>query len=479
MEKSTIALVPKFNLDSPTTCLSPVQSVEVRLPAEAFLADNDMGNARRMVSAYGDRIRYCYELNKWLFWDDVMWNWASPALMPQLAKSVVDSIILEATDPNPMVRLAVCDHAKKSGNVGKISGMIHLAQSEPGIPIALSALDRNPELMGVGNGVVDLRKGLLLDPDRRLMVTRRTPIAFNPNAECPTWHRFLDTIFNGDTDLINFMQKLLGYIATGNNNAQVLPIFFGTGCNGKSTLMAAIEYVLGDYACRVSTDLIAAKKETTGAKPELVALLGKRAAFSAETKNGCELDEATIKELTGESFITARPLYNEPICIPVTFKVLLSTNYKPVIRGMDHGIWRRILLIPFSVCISESERDPELLDKLKFEAEGILNWIISGAREYLLAGKLKVPAIVAKQVNQYKSEMDVFGQWLSERCVEDAFAKTKSAALYDDYISWCREDGAPPLSSKKFSMELGNRGFDDYKGGGGVRLRSGIKLRAD
>jgi putative DNA primase/helicase len=308
-------------------------------------------------------------------------------------------------------------------------------------------------------GIVDLRDGSVRPHDPALLLTKLCPTPYEPNATAPTWERFLLRLFDGDLDLILFNQRLYGYAATGSCREHVLPIKWGSGANGKSTETTAILDTLGhDYAVPIAQDLLFAK--TGNSHPTGIAdLYGKRVAITHEMDAGTRLAEGLVKSLTGGDRIKARRMQEDFWAFTPTHTLFLGTNSKPVVRGIDDGIWRRLVLIPYQVTIPEAERDTRLGDKLRAEAPGILAWIVAGAIDWYQNG-LNIPAKVSGATAAYRSASDVVGEFLAARCVLKPELKSAAKALYDEYLGWHQDNvGGDPLKQTTFGRNLGERGL--------------------
>ena len=236
--------------------------------------------------------------------------------------------------------------------------------------------------------------------------------------------------------------------------------FFGLGANGKSVFAELIRYVVGDYGRIIASDTLAeSKRQAGGASPDLATLIGCRMALSNETEDGASLAESLVKSWTGGDTVTARKLYCEPFEFTPNFKLLMLGNHRPVVRGTDHGIWRRVRLIPFMKTFAEGEKDLHLLEKLKAETAHILAWMVQGCLEWQHKGLSDVPEIVKAQTADYRAEQDVIGQWLGECTRSDRNAETDSGELYNCYRNWAIDSGLKPASKVSIGRRLTERGF--------------------
>ena len=263
--------------------------------------------------------------------------------------------------------------------------------------------------------------------------------------------------------------------STGETSEQCLFIFYGAGANGKSTFLQTMSYVLGDYSMSTPTETLLVKRR--GAIPNDVARLkGARFVIACEADAEQRLAESLIKQMTGGDTISARFLHQEWFDFEPTHKVFFGTNHKPVIRGTDYAIWRRIRLVPFEITIPEGERDKNLPEKLKAEADGILAWAVQGCQVWQQQG-LGVPEEVKAATDSYREEMDILGEFLKDRCRLSLESKVSSKDLYESYSAWCLDNGQEPVGQRAFVSALKEKGFKRCRiGHGGVRGWIGIEL---
>src|SRR5215208_1617503 len=435
----------------------------------------DTGNAERLADRHGANLRYCHPWGKWLFYDGTRWRVDDRGAVVRLAKDTARSIFEEAKEA------ATDEAAKRLGkwassslSEGKLKSMIGLAQSEPGIPVLPEELDAPTDLLNVLNGTIDLRTGELREHRREDLITKIAPVEYAPEATAPVWAATLERVLPSAA-LRAFFKKLCGYALTGDVSEQLLAVLYGTGANGKSTVLNALLTVLGDYGMQAAPDLLVAKK---GSHPtELADLFGMRFVASIEVEDGSRLAESLVKQLTGGDRIKARRMRQDFWEFEPTHKVFMACNHKPQVRGTDNAIWRRIRLVPFTETIPPAEQDKHLPDKLRQERAGILAWAVEGCREWRREG-LQAPDEVRQATGAYRAEMDVLGAFLRECCELGPEKNVAARDLYAAYKMWCEEGGERPESKRKFGSRLTDRGgFERYRGGadGGHRWR-GVDL---
>lgn len=439
----------------------------------------DMGNAQRLVARHGQNLRYCYPWGKWLIWDGTRWIKDESGEVDRRTKETVRSIYAEvATIEEKTLREVLVDHAKRSESDSKRQAMINSARSEPGVAILPADLDRDPWLLNVLNGTIDLRTGELRAHHHEDLVTKLAHVIYDTKAECPTWWKFLERIFNRNYELILFLQKAVGYALTGITWEQVLFFLYGLGANGKSTFIKVIQALLGDYATQTTSETFMVKRHSNPISNDVADLRGARFVAAVEIESGRHMAEVLVKQMTGGDKLKARFLYSEHFEFDPEFKIFLAANHKPVIRGTDNAIWRRIHLIPFTVQIPEKERDRELPEKLKAELSGILNWGIEGCMNWKDHG-LTPPSAVRDATQNYQQEMDTLADFLAECCIIAPGASVPASDLYKAYTTWGTDAGEKALLSQRtFGVTLSERGFEGKRGTGGKTVRHGIGLRA-
>ena len=432
----------------------------------------DVGNAKRLVRRHGNYFRYCYLWGKVLVWDGMRWKPDDTGEVYRKAKDTVASIYTEASSlaaeasneedeahraKKAEIAEALLKWAKQTEARTKIEAMVALAESEPGIPVTPDQLDTNPWLLNVLNGTINLWTGQLRDHRREDLITNLAPVEYDPIATCPTWEAFLCQIMAGNKNLIDFLQRAVGYALTGDVSEQVIFFLYGIGANGKSTLLNIFMSLLGDYAMKATSDLLMVKKGE--AHPtERADLFGRRFVAAIETEQGKRLAETFVKEATGGDPIRARRMREDFWQFDPTHKIFLATNHKPEIRGTDYAIWRRIRLIPFDVTIPDEEQDKKLSEKLRAEAPGILGWAVRGCLAWQRDG-LGIPEEVKEATLNYRNEMDILANFLNDCCVIEPSAQAGATPLFKTYQKWCGRKDEDAITQKKFGTWLGDKGF--------------------
>lgn len=438
----------------------------------------DLGNARRMVAWHGQDLRYVHSWGKWIIWDGTRWEIDETNEVERRAKQTIAGIYAEAaSSADDDRRKTLAKWAIQSESLQRIRAMIALAQSEAGIPIRHDRLDNQPMLLNCLNGTLDLRTGQLRKHKREDLLTKRIEVNYDPSAECPRWLKFLDRVMSGNQEMIRFLQRAEGYTLTGDVGEQCVFFMLGTGRNGKSTYIETRLALLGEYGQKAPTEMLMMKNNGGGIPNDLARLPGARLVVAAEVEQGRRLAESTVKDLTGGDTITARFLRQEFFDFIPTHKIWMYGNHKPVIKGSDEGIWRRIHLIPFEVQIPENEQDPGLKRKLAEELPGILAWAVRGCLDWQQSG-LGVPESVKAATAGYRAEMDVISAFVEECCTTDKNHYAKFGELYKVYTEWCNTSGERAESKRRFGDSLTERGYKAASGTGNVAIRWGLGIKA-
>lgn len=423
------------------------------------LGCTDYGNAQRLVRRHGDSLRHCYEFNQWLAWTGTHWSF-DPAVAERLAKDTVLSIYEEIGKlADAKERETLHRHAVVSEQASRIAAMLALARSEPGIAIRPDDLDRDAWLLNCTNGTLDLRTGELKPHRQRDLITRCLTFGFDAGVACPRWEAFLRRIMDANDDLIAFVQRAVGYTLTGSTSERCMFILHGGGKNGKTVFLEGMRLLLGDgYTARTPTQTLLAKRGDT-IPNDVARLRGVRLVTASETGDGNRLDEALVKDITGGDRIVARFMRGEWFEFTPHFKIYLSTNYRPRITGTDDAIWDRLRLVPFVIRIPEDERRPmeTMLAGFADELPGMFNWALRGCSDWQREGMGEPPEVRIATAD-YRDDMDVLGEFLSDCCVLRREACVSSRDLYDEYKRWATDAGERPLTHRRFSLWMEHRG---------------------
>lgn len=455
-----------------------IQTVdEEKMRAYTF---DDMGNAERFVDLFGENVRYCYTEKKWYFYNSMRWSVDNLGVILRMADKCVEAMKAEAKlylqadeESGGDMAKAFEKHMKSSRSNKSKKAMLN--EIEHHLPILPIQMDRYKMALNTPSGIINLKNGDVKAHNPEYYFTKITSVDCAEAADCPRWLAFLDDIFAGDKDLIRYIQKAVGYSLTGSTAEQCAFFLYGTGRNGKSTFIDVIRDVFGDYAANIQPETIMVKSSQSNAiNSDIARLKGARLVTSVEPNEGVRLNEGLLKQLTGDDTVTARKLYSEEFEFKPEFKLWMATNHKPIIRGTDTGIWRRIHMIPFNVQIPEDKVDKNLTHKLKAEMTAIFKWCIDGCLMWQREG-LQMPAAVLKSVREYRREMDVISAFIEDKCTLEG--TVQASMLYAAYASWADSNNEYCMSNTKFSTELAKR-FEKIKGRN-YNYFTGISIRSE
>lgn len=356
-----------------------------------------------------------------------------------------------------------------------------------GLGITGQEWDRRPYLLGCTNGVLELKVDLLFRPGRQSdFIKTVSPTEWiDLSQPAPIWEQTLADVFDGDAELIAYIQRLLGYALTGSCTEHVLPIFYGRGRNGKGTILQAIADVLGELAGPVQAEMLLDQgraRSSAGPSADIMSLRGRCIAWASETDEGRKLNAGKVKWLVGGDTLVGRePYARREVSFKPSHTLFLLTNHKPKADADDFALWQRIHLIPFTQSFidrptaeNEKQRNPKLAEKLKTEAPGILAWMVRGFLAWQKEG-LNPPSTVVNATKNYRMDEDLLGQFVCECCVVTQYAMTKAGALRKAYEQWCNDNGYHPVSGNKFSKYLLNHFDRDDSGRHRIYLGVGLK----
>lgn len=423
---------------------------------------DDMGMAQRFLDQLPHRFLYSMTDKMWYAYNGSYWEQDNQGLIEKAADEVInnlknESLVIQDDADKDKVKKAwqkfIKNERSRSSKVNMINEIKHL------VPVLHSQWDKEKMMLNTPSGYIDLTNGTLHDHDYKKMFTQETGVDYTEKVDCPLWIEFLNQTFQNDQELIHFIQKIVGYSLTGSNAEQVMFILFGNGRNGKSVLLNIIKYISGSYAKTMNATTIMQKHNSGGQGPtsDIARLEGARLVVSSEANEGDRIDESLIKQMTGGDTLVARYSYGRDFEFDPVFKLWMATNHMPKIYGTDEGIWRRLIIIPFTHTVKKENIDKNLEDKLKAESMGILKWAIDGAMMWQREG-LNPPEIIKQASQDYREEMDIIEAFISESCVTGDAFKVKASELFDAYKKWADEtNNWEGMSNTKFGMEISKR----------------------
>lgn len=421
----------------------------------------DTGNAHRLYDKFGNIIRYSYNRKKWFFWDGKAWREDASGEVKKLADVICEDLKREAfMEQDEEAQASLLKWATRTASSKSKEAMIKECQHLEGIPASPDDFDRYPDYLNCQNGIVNLRNGELIPHDGNFMQSKICYAEYDPDGNVPQlWLKFLNDVTGGDKDLQLYIQKCVGYSLSGSNREQCAYFLYGMGNNGKSTFLDTISDLMGNYAANTQPESIMLKRfGGDSANSDIARLKSTRFVTCEEPTEGVRLNEGLLKQLTGGSKITCRFLYGDEFEYTPEFKIWVATNHKPVIRGTDVGIWRRIKLIPFEVNIPPDKVDKNLKYKLRKEAPQIMSWAVQGCILWQKEG-LGEPQKVIDAVKEYKGEMDLLATFV-EQCIEiDYETKLKISAqeMFTLYMRWAKANNEFEMSSAKFFREIAKK----------------------
>jgi putative DNA primase/helicase len=429
--------------------------------------DTDAGNAEAFELLHGHRFRYNHTIGKWLVWTGRHWAEDKDGEANRAALSTIRARLSAAT--------TIEDHEKMeervkwaldSEAVWRMEALLKSARNLRSMATTTEQYDRDPFLLTVANGTVNLRTGKLQPSRPENLITRASDVLFEPNAKAPRWTQFLCEVFVDDADLIGFIQRAVGYSLTGDTREQCFFILIGNGANGKSTFVETVSELLGTHAETAEFTTFLLRRTSGAPRNDLARLHAARFVKAAEAEHQAPLAESIIKELTGEDTVAARFLFHEHFTFKPQFKIWLITNHKPEIRGAEKAIWRRVRLIPFIQQFEGTRKDSELRRKLEGELPGILAWAVRGCLTWQKQS-LGVAPRVAQATEEYRQESDQIGRFLKERCTKGPKSVAPAKKLYEDYVEWCSQKLEKPEANNVFARGLAERGIGKKRASGG------------
>lgn len=432
----------------------------------------DTGNAHRLQDKFGHVIRYSYNRKKWYYWDGKVWRLDDTGEIKKLSDVICEDIKREGyQEQDEDTQASLLKWASRTASSKGKESMIKECQHLHGIPVSPDDFDSYTEYLNCQNGIVNLRTGELLPHDSNFGMSKICYSEYDVEGRAPEkWLSFLRDVTGGNEGLQKYIQKSIGYSLTGSNNEQCAYFLYGMGNNGKSTFLDTLSDLMGSYAANAQPETIMMRKfGEGGALSDIARLKSTRFVTSEEPTEGVRLNEGLLKQLTGGSKITCRFLYADEFEYTPEFKIWIATNHKPVIRGTDVGIWRRIKLIPFEVNIPADKVDKNLKYKLREEFPQILRWAVDGCRMWMQEG-IDEPECVKDAVKEYKQEMDLLAGFL-DQCIEiDYGCKEKVPAkdLFKAYIQWAKDNNEFEMSSKRFFTEITKKLPEKGRDGKGI-----------
>jgi putative DNA primase/helicase len=418
--------------------------------------------AERFLSEHGGALRHVHGIG-WHEWDGARWLADEKRADMSYAVDTVKNALRDLEDMGGDERDDLYKDIRKSESASGLEGMVKIASARAPMSVASKELDADAHMFNTPSGTVNLTTGEITECSRDDLITKVAGAGLDDDEHqedddgaAAEWESFLARILP-DGDVRAFVQRFFGYSMLGKVTEHVMPIFTGTGANGKGTLRDAVMAAFGDYAIEVDPAiLMESKHERHGAFK--MRLRGARLVFCSETEQGKRFAESTMKRLTGGDPIEANLMHRNPITFDPSHALVMLTNHLPAVSGDDPAVWRRILVVPFDVVIPEEERDGSLPDRLKKASAAVLAWIYEGWVSYQEQG-LNPPEVIRVRTQEYQAGSDVLGRFLDERTIKSPHAVVKARELFTAWSGWCSSSGEQPGTEKGFAESLDRRGY--------------------
>ncbi len=474
----------------------PAETELEKFNIKTALNQNEDGDARLFVALNRGRLIYDHAAGCWYEWAGHHWRLDEKekalAGVAEVAEAYLTEFKSQAwaragaekagntkwADAAKAMENALAKRVRELQTVARKQNVLHLARAgENGLGITGTEWDASPWALGCKNGVINLRTGDIWPGRPEEFIKMVAPVEYHGlDTPAPSWERFIDGIFDADESLVAFVRRLLGYALTGQTTEHIAPIFYGEGRNGKSTLVEAARYVMGDYAGTIESEMLLMQRfsrQSGGPSPDIMSLRGKRFCYCSETESGRQFNISRLKWLSGGDTLVGREPYGKRlVTFSPTHKIFLSTNNRPRANADDYAFWKRALLIPFNLSFVDEPReaherqaDAELLPKLKAEAPGILAWMVRGCLEWQKWG-LNPPETVKAATQAYRDAEDTIKNFLNECCTEGATNIVRAGALFDAYRKWCEQNSEQPVTATKFGKYMGKK-YDSSKDNSG------------
>ena len=408
---------------------------------------SDEALALNYVDILKDKLRYTNAWGKWHLFNGQRWVEDCTLQASDYAREVCREAAAGAKDKE----------AKETASAKKRAAIVSLAREDRRIAATVDQWDSDILLLNTPGGTIDLRTSELKSHRAADYITKMTAVA--PGGDCPQWRQFIDEVTGGDAEVAAYLQRIAGYVLSGDTSEHALFFFYGTGSNGKSVFLSTFAGILGDYHRTAPIETFTASRGERH-PTDLAMLRGARMVSAVETEEGRSWAESRIKTLTGGDRIAARFMRQDFFEYMPTFKLIVAGNHKPSLRSVDEAIRRRLHLVPFGVTFPPESRDLDLGEKLKKEWPGILQWALDGWVDWREGG-LRPPAAVLAATEDYLEQEDAVGAWIEECC--ELMGEESSSTLFDSWRSWCIRNGEDPRSNKWLSQRLSSRGFQMHK----------------
>lgn len=419
---------------------------------------NDRGSADLFATIFKNVSRYNPTKKDWMYYDKTRWTADTEGMRAKRnAKMLADVLVRYSVT-------ASLPDDKRQSYIKYAAGMMNYRNRNVMITDAKdlnffenTELDKDDFLINCRNCVLDLSEDQpkVLEHNADLLLSKICNASYNPAATCTLWEKTVNEIMQGDTAKIKYLQKMSGRFLTGDTSEEEFYIFFGaTTRNGKSTITEILLYLLGDYATTISPESLAIKanKDSRTASPDIAKLAGTRLVVASEPPRRMLFDSSLVKTLTGRDTVSARFLHENEFQFKPKFKLILNSNYLPVISDKTVFSSNRVKVVPFERHFTEKEQNKHLKEQLQQEIDGILNWCIQGLSLYRKEG-LEPPTAVQIATHEYSEDSDKIGKFISE-CLEKSDENLAAKDVYEKYSQWCNDCGLGVDGRTSFYEEL-------------------------
>lgn len=440
----------------------------------------DAGNGEAIANKWQHKIRYVFEWKSWIVYSHGRWQTDTTGRVRAIAVETMRQLYRDTSkieDTDEKKRRANWYIGSESDN--RINSALNFAISQPGISITADQLDNQPWLLNVKNGTLNLQTCQLRAAQPEDLLTQYIDINYSPDATAKEWLEFINTILGNRADLIDYVQRGIGYTLNGTQLERVFFFLYGLGMNGKSQLMTALRIVLGPYALEAKPEIFM-EKRFSGSGPDegQAALQGIRLLTATEVKKGQYLDTSLVKRMTGGEPIWHERKFQRGYSFYPTHTLWLSGNHEPGIKDSTDSIWDRLNKIPFEVRIDVKNEIKGYGEKLaKNYAEAILAWCVAGAIAWNERGLSGAPDCVVLANSEYRASQDVLHNFL-ENIERTPGENITVAELHKAYVMFCAADDTEPLGKKNFNDALRERGFKDKRGTGNKPTWQNMKLNS-
>jgi putative DNA primase/helicase len=440
----------------------------------------DIGNAERFQDYYDSQVRYITERKQFFQFDENGgWKEADRYI---LAKDVVRDIHREAAEcDDDRRRVEIGQWANSSESAAHQRNFLEIAASY--MRLSVKDFDANPYVINCKNGIVNLKTREFYHHSPEHLHLNCTATEYHSNAQCPRWKSFLEEIYDGDEELIKWIQVACGYAILGLTKEHCFFLCHGVGRNGKGTFLETIQYVLGDYGHKTNFETFLQKDKSSNVRAMEAQgdLRGKRFVIASETNDGTKFDAARIKELTGGDTLVGASLYSSKFQFKPTHTLWFACNHLPQIRDDTIAMWERVKTIPFNRMFLDDQQQKDLPEKLRNEAEGILKWLVDGAYEYCTNGLPATPTACRNATQEYREINDKLLIFIRQYLIKERGSSVDAQTVYQEYENWSNTKEVQGLNlnfinKRNFAIEIAKRGIAKKKTNKGM-VFPGYRLR--